>query len=90
MAISTNYATPVTVNGFECKNCTDVDYAKKYIDPAHPKSGPFGIDKQTDPTQSPAVKYGGSLSGAAAVEGRSAAPLPCTPAARASASRSSP
>ncbi len=62
MAISTNYATPVTVNGFECKNCTDVDYAKKYIDPAHPKSGPFGIDKQTDPTQSPAVKYGGSLS----------------------------
>ena len=24
------------VNGFVCHNCTDVDYAKKGIDPAHP------------------------------------------------------
>lgn len=30
------------VNGFVCKNCTDVDYAKKGIDPAHPKDGPWG------------------------------------------------
>ncbi len=24
------------VNGYVCHNCTDVDYAKKGIDPAHP------------------------------------------------------
>ena len=30
------------VNGYVCKNCTDVDYAKKGIDPAHPKDGPNG------------------------------------------------
>jgi hypothetical protein len=30
------------VNGYPCKNCTDVDNAKKGIDPAHPKDGPNG------------------------------------------------
>jgi hypothetical protein len=50
MAVSTDYSTPVMVNGFRCKNCTDVDYAKKHIDPAHPKSGPYGIDAKDDPT----------------------------------------
>jgi hypothetical protein len=25
------------VNGYVCRNCTDVDLAKKNIDPAHPK-----------------------------------------------------
>ena len=40
MTVGTNYSTPVSVNGFQCKNCTDVDYAKKHIDPAHPRSGP--------------------------------------------------
>jgi hypothetical protein len=64
MAVSANYPTPVTVNGFSCKNCTDVDYAKKHIDPAHPKSGPYGINAKTDPTQSklPTVTFGGALS----------------------------
>jgi len=32
------------VNGYVCRNCTDVDYAKKSIDPAHPKDGPNGVD----------------------------------------------
>jgi hypothetical protein len=59
------------VNGFRCKDCTDVAYAKKNIDPAHPKDGPFGIDRQD--TASPpkpgdsfgqAVKFDGALSGA--------------------------
>jgi hypothetical protein len=50
MAVSTDYSTPVIVNGFRCKNCTDVDYAKKHIDPAHPKSGPYGINAKDDPT----------------------------------------
>lgn len=44
MAISGDYPNPVNVNGFSCKNCTDVDNARKHIDPAHPKDGPFGIN----------------------------------------------
>ncbi len=67
MSVGTNYSTPVMVNGFLCKNCTDVDYAKKHIDPAHPKSGPYGIDAKDDPTvkqstTSTAVTFGGNLS----------------------------
>jgi phosphoglycolate phosphatase-like HAD superfamily hydrolase len=66
MTIGADYSTPVTVNGFLCKNCTDVDYAKKHIDPAHPKSGPYGIDAKDDPSvkktaTSAAVTFGGNL-----------------------------
>lgn len=32
------------VNGYPCRDCTDVDLAKKRIDPAHPKDGPDGVD----------------------------------------------
>ena len=61
---STNYPQPVQVNGFTCKNCTDVDYAKKHIDPAHPKSGPYGVDAATDPTNKKSfIQFGGALSG---------------------------
>jgi hypothetical protein len=49
MAISSDYPTPVNVNGFSCKNCTDVDNAKRHIDPAHPKDGPFGINAKNRP-----------------------------------------
>jgi len=64
MPISANYPTPVQVNGFSCKNCTDVELAKKHIDPAHPRSGPYGINARTDPTVSKnaVVTFGGSLS----------------------------
>ena len=31
------------VNGYPCKTCTDVEYAKKGIDPARPKDGPNGV-----------------------------------------------
>jgi hypothetical protein len=51
MAISTNYTQSVQVNGFTCRNCTDVDNARKHIDPAHPRSGPYGVDAATDPTK---------------------------------------
>lgn len=44
MAIAGDYANPVYVNGYQCWNCTQVDEAKKDIDPANPKAGPFGID----------------------------------------------
>ncbi len=50
MSISGDYPQPVQVNGFMCKNCTDVDYAKKHIDPAHPKAGPYGVNAKDDPT----------------------------------------
>lgn len=63
MSISGDYPQPVTVNGFTCRNCTDVDYAKKHIDPAHPKSGPYGVTAESDPTREQAVTFGGNLSG---------------------------
>lgn len=44
MAISANYPSPVLVNGFSCRNCTEVDYAKRNIDPARPEAGPFGLN----------------------------------------------
>jgi len=68
-----NYPNPVTVNGYSCKNCTDVDYAKKHIDPAHPKDGPYGVDAKDQPASPgsqkapfPAVTFGGVLAGASA------------------------
>jgi hypothetical protein len=51
MAISSDYPTPVTVNGFQCRNCTDVAYAKRHIDPDHPESGPFGVNADSDPSR---------------------------------------
>ncbi len=65
MAIGTDYPTPVNVNGYSCKNCTDVGYAKKHIDPAHPRSGPYGINAKDDPSvnKPAAVVFGGSLAG---------------------------
>ena len=59
MAISGDYSTPVQVNGYSCRNCTDVDYAKKHIDPAHPKDGPYGVS--APPERDPAVRLGGLL-----------------------------
>jgi len=65
MAISGDYSTPVMVNGYACKNCTDVANAKKQIDPQHPRSGPNGVNAQNDPTVKPsaAVKFDGALAG---------------------------
>ena len=68
MAVSADYPNPVQVNGYRCKNCTDVDYAKKHIDPAHPKDGPYGISKAEQPPRAgdpPSVTLGGLLSGVA-------------------------
>jgi hypothetical protein len=61
-AISSNYSTPILVNGFACRNCTDVGYAKKHIDPEHPKSGPFNVSADNDPSRkSQAVIFGGTI-----------------------------
>lgn len=66
MAISGDYPQPVTVNGFSCRNCTEVDEAKKHIDPARPKDGPYGINARDRPKDAhgPAVILAGRLSGA--------------------------
>jgi len=64
MSIGTNYAHPVNVNGYSCKNCTDVDYAKKHIDPAHPKSGPYGVNADSDLDREKAIQFAGALTGA--------------------------
>jgi hypothetical protein len=62
-SVSANYPSPVQVNGFTCRNCTDVDYAKKHIDPAHPKAGPYGINAASDPSlANKPVVFGGALS----------------------------
>lgn len=78
MTISGNYPTPVQVNGYTCRNCTDVDYAKKHIDPAHPKSGPYNIDAKTDPTRTfsdpvKAPKYSGTSNNPSAAGSETAA-----------------
>ncbi|MBW8734741.1 MAG: hypothetical protein JF571_10625 [Asticcacaulis sp.] len=64
MSIGSDYPHPVNVNGYSCRNCTDVDYAKKHIDPAHPKSGPYDVDAQSDPTRKAAFVLDGKLSAA--------------------------
>ncbi len=71
MALSVDYPSPVWVNGFQCRNCSDVDLAKKHVDPAHPKSGPFNVDAQSDPTRAAqrAVRFGGKLAGLSDVPG---------------------
>ncbi|KQY27656.1 hypothetical protein ASD21_09830 [Caulobacter sp. Root1455] len=63
-----------TINGFACKDCTDIDYAKKHIDPAHPKNGPYDInkpkaedDKAKGPAD-PAVLYAGAVTGPGAID----------------------
>lgn len=61
------------VNGYQCRNCTDIDYAKRHIDPAHPKDGPYGINKSNGVERGPAVLLGGALAPAGSVSGVSAA-----------------
>ncbi|MEY3234008.1 hypothetical protein [Aquidulcibacter sp.] len=48
------------VNGYMCRDCTDVSYAKKNIDPAHPKDGPQPSE-QPSKANPDAVKWGGAL-----------------------------
>jgi len=82
MAISADYPSPVTVNGFSCRNCTEVDEAKKFIDPAHPKDGPFGINARDHGPRrsgdssaaggSPSVVFGGRLASLPAASSQAA------------------
>jgi hypothetical protein len=73
-----NYPSPVTVNGYACKNCTDVDYAKQHIDPAHPKDGPYRVNAKAQstvsPRETPAVTFGSALAKVAPSANPAAAP----------------
>jgi hypothetical protein len=41
------------VNGYVCRDCTDIERAKKGIDPKHPEEGPYGRNRDpNDPTRS--------------------------------------
>lgn len=65
-----DYPTPVNVNGFSCKNCTDVDNAEKLINPAKPNDGPFGIiakDRPEDIARATAKPFDPTYAGQAAV-----------------------
>ena len=76
------------VNGYVCRNCTDVEYAKKGVDPAHPKDGPQGAyandktDKVHKPGKAedaktergPAVTFGGELTAPGAASAPQAQP----------------
>jgi hypothetical protein len=52
------------VNGFVCRNCADTALARRHIDPAHPKDGPFGANAPPERKDEygPAVKIGDRLS----------------------------
>jgi hypothetical protein len=84
MAIgSVNYPQPVMINGYPCKNCTEVDMAKAHIDPQHPSAGPYGVDANADPSlagkhhdKNGAVTFGGALSNTDRAGSSSAAPSP--------------
>ncbi len=44
------------------KNCTDVGYAEKHIDPVHLRSGPYNVNAESDPSRwKNAVTFGGRL-----------------------------
>jgi hypothetical protein len=81
---SVNYPQPVMINGYPCKNCTDVDLAKAHIDPQHPSAGPYGVNAKADPSlagkkldaSTGAVTFGGSLGSNADNSGSSPAPAP--------------
>jgi len=50
MAVSGDYNSPVTVNGFSCRNCADVAKAEKNIDPADPTGAKERAEKNTEQT----------------------------------------
>ena len=70
------------VNGYVCHNCSDVELAKRNIDPAHPKDGPAGVDKPKAPSnvdRNQAVTFGGTLAQTATGFGQD--PMQATPTA---------
>lgn len=53
-----------TVNGYVCRNCSDVALARRNIDPAHPKDGPADAKRTSSVLpidRDAAVTFGGTL-----------------------------
>jgi len=46
------------VNGYYCRNCADVELAKKNIDPAHPKQELSGSEVYVPPGGGPGGELG--------------------------------
>ena len=64
VSLSTNHSSTIQVYGFSCRSCSDVGYANKGIDPAHPKSGAYDVNAATDPSRkTDAVRLSGRLAG---------------------------
>ncbi|MEZ5995982.1 MAG: hypothetical protein R3C25_09520 [Hyphomonadaceae bacterium] len=36
------------VNGYVCRNCSEVELAHRFIDPSKPEAGPFGVQAMGD------------------------------------------
>ncbi|MBI1210358.1 MAG: hypothetical protein GC190_02760 [Alphaproteobacteria bacterium] len=49
------------VNGYVCRDCSDVALAKRNIDPAHPKDDPNAVNKADATQRDNAVSFGGNL-----------------------------
>ena len=49
------------VNGYVCRNCSDVSLAKRNVDPAHPKAGPDRVEAVKPVSPTPAVVFEGQL-----------------------------
>jgi hypothetical protein len=61
------------VNGYPCKNCTDVEFAKKGVDPARPKEAEKA--KEATPSErAPAVTFGGQVQAPEQANGVEAVP----------------
>jgi hypothetical protein len=68
------------VNGYVCRDCTDVANAKRGVDPARPKDGPNGAEREAREEKAqpadhgPAVSFGGAVQPPSSVEQVRSAP----------------
>ena len=71
------------INGFVCNTCTDVENAKKLIDPARPEAGPVNQQPASEGVErGPAVLLGGAFAGGSQAERDRALFRPYGPDAR--------
>ena len=84
MNVNANYPTPVQVNGFTCRNCTEVVFVLLLFVSAQPKAGPYGVDAASDPSlaNKPNVTFDGALKGLNAVTAQTDTPAKTGPGAQ--------
>jgi hypothetical protein len=77
MTVSANYSRPVAVDGYLCWNCKQVAEAKKGENPNPPPSATGAASSSGGASgASPAVVFGGQLSGLTQAPAASATPSP--------------